>query len=89
MSIPQETRDKIWQEAKAYARLHRKSISGTYAQNYVAGATDWAGRAKPVIDISQEIVMLFDPTKRHVLIPADMILRLSKELAKYKEVGNG
>jgi hypothetical protein len=54
---------------------------------HIAGATEWAGKAKPVIDISQEIVMLFDPTRRHVLIPADMILRLSNALAKYKEVG--
>jgi hypothetical protein len=44
-NINQETIDRIWQDAKAYAKLHRKSIGGTYAQNYAAGATEWAGRA--------------------------------------------
>jgi hypothetical protein len=93
-NLSQETIDKINSEADVYGFVVPYDGSSTFyiddkVKGYQAGATEWAGRAQPVIDISQEIVMLFDPTRRHVLVPADVILRLSNALAKYKEVVNG
>jgi Neuraminidase (sialidase) len=97
MTLPQETIEMIEKEAEVYAETHGDHLSNIkeysthndIAGGYNAGATEWAGKAHPVIDVAKEIVMLFDPARRHVLIPADMILRLSTALAKYKEVSNG
>jgi hypothetical protein len=91
MTLPQETRDRIWQDAKAYARLHRKSISGTYAQNYVAGATEWAGKAQPVIDALEEIGNGPFPINQKEL--EEWLLKTKRDaraaIAKYKEVSYG
>jgi hypothetical protein len=80
--MTQETRDKIWQDAKAYARLHRKSISGTYAQNYVAGATEWAGKAE------EHLIPALEWIKRYGPCDALTVKVINKALAKYKEVKN-
>jgi hypothetical protein len=68
---------------------HQTGYYQGFSKGYQSGATEWAGKAQPIIDISKEIVILFDPARRHVLIPSDIILRLSTALAKYKEVSNG
>jgi hypothetical protein len=91
MTLPQTTLDQINAEAEKYGFVvpydgSNKFYNDDKVKGYQAGATEWAGKAQPVIDIGQGIVMLFDPTRKHVLIPADMILRLSNALAKYKEV---
>lgn len=86
-NLSKETRERI--QADAISWSENQYGHDDINKDYLEGALHEAGRAQPVIDIIQEIVMLFDPTRRHVLIPADVILRLSTALAKYKEVGNG
>jgi hypothetical protein len=85
--LSQETIDRI--EADAISWSENQYGHDDVNKDYLEGALHEAGRAQPVIDLSQEIVMLFDPTRRHVLVPADVILRLSNAIAKYKEVSNG
>jgi len=94
MTLPQETIDRINNEAEKYGFVvpydgSNKFYNEDKVKGYQAGATEWVGKAKPVVDVSEEIIMLFDPTREHVLIPVDMILRLSTEIAKYKEMANG
>jgi hypothetical protein len=89
MTLPKETQQAIANRAAQYADQQHAHKGDDIHIGYLDGATEWAGKAQPVIDISQEIVMLFDPTRRHVLVPADIILRLSAALAKYKEATNG
>jgi hypothetical protein len=92
MTLPQETRDKIWQDAKAYARLHRKSISGTYAQNYVAGATEWAGKATGLVDALEKIIEMNRQNALDQYGDADKaeswgcVVVAREGLQKYKEV---
>jgi hypothetical protein len=95
-NISKETIDRIEKDAEVYGEEHQDhlyNVKGYSTYNdlvsgYNAGALHEAERVQPVIDIGQEVVMLFDPTRRHVLVPADVILRLSNALAKYKEVSN-
>jgi hypothetical protein len=85
--LSKETRERI--EADALRHGIEEHGWDVLSKDYLEGALHEAGRAQPIVDISQEIVMLFDPTRRHVLVPADVILRLSNAIAKYREVGNG
>jgi len=99
MNIPQETIDKIQKEARDYALnlsfpiiWSSEKVEGARndaATDYEKGATEWVGKAQPVIDISGEIIGLLDPTRKYVLIPTETITRLYNALAKYKEVTNG
>jgi hypothetical protein len=100
MTLPQETIDRIEKEAEHHANIEwsEKAKHITLAQSlnwanskedYQSGATEWAGKVQPVIDIAKEIAMLYDPARGHVLMPTEIINRLRIALAKYKEVTNG
>jgi hypothetical protein len=94
MTLPKETQDRIANDAdKEYpfdgiisdisANEHRRNI-GRYRVGYIAGATEWAGKAKPAIDALEQIESVVswmdDGTFKRKLLDI---------LAKYKEVGNG
>jgi hypothetical protein len=92
MTLPQETQTKISTDAQASANIQdfnypadvwnntevaeREHIAG-----YELGATEWAGKAKPVVDALQ---YLYDGYGEDW--PADVKSIVSAALAKYKEV---
>jgi hypothetical protein len=62
-------------------------ISGNHHQ---AGATEWAGRAQPVVDALEELLKQL-PTGNtlNLYFAKEQVIKAREELAKYKEVSNG
>jgi hypothetical protein len=96
--IPKEMQDKIKADAENYAGVmvwinkHPKGEEQLFyeyisATSHEAGATEWAGKAKPVIDA---LCSLLDwHTKSNASGLGRRMDEAKAALAKYKEVGNG
>ena len=82
--LSQETRSKIIEEARKYA--NEKEPNDDYVDNalcsYADGATEWAGRAKNLVEALEEILKSCPDHSGFSKI-------CKNALAKYKEVSNG
>lgn len=102
MTLPQELSDKIKADAENYAGVMvwvNKNPKGEEqlfyeyiaATSHQAGATEWAGRAQPVIDFLEEIGNGPFPINQKEL--EEWLLKTKRDartaIAKYKEVSNG
>jgi hypothetical protein len=93
MTLPQETQDIIEKEAEAYGESHGDhiyNIKEYYTHNnvasaYQAGATEWVGKAQPVVDAVQGLIEEVDTEG----LTQDRLEELKTAIAKYKEVVNG
>jgi hypothetical protein len=84
MTLPQETKSKIIAEARQYAT--DKEPNDDYVDNalcsYVDGATEWAGKAQPVIDAAEKVAKIFAHTGDS---QACAICQLAKALQQWKD----
>jgi len=88
--LPQETIDKIKAEAERYAELFKHG-EAYRKPAYADGATEWAGKANPVIDALEQIQN--SPTP-YTVNEMEWWIETARNLAatalaKYKEVTNG
>jgi hypothetical protein len=91
MMLPQETIDKIKADADKYGFVVPYNGSKSFyledkVKGYQAGATEWAGKAKPVVDALDQIKNWSGGTEDAAY---RMKVIASDALEKYREVGNG
>jgi hypothetical protein len=87
MTLPQETIDKI----KAEAEIYQQHRTVTAKRGYIAGATEWAGKASGLVD-ALKIIEGIHPGDTNEATLSNIILArtiAANALAKYKEVTNG
>lgn len=88
MTLPKLNENRIediFNEAQLYAH-HCPDVNPHIA--YTAGATEWAGKAQPVIDAAEKVAKIFAHTGDHQTCA---ICQLAKALHQWKgrEVTNG
>lgn len=96
MTLQQTTIDKINAGADLYGFVVPYDGSNTFyiedkVKGYQAGATEWAGKAQPVIDAAEKVAKIFAHTGDHQTCA---ICQLAKALRQWngekeKEVTNG
>jgi hypothetical protein len=97
MTLPKETIDAIQADAKMRTGFsedndHKPYDKGMY-HGFISGAaiytdkvaTEWAGKAQPVVDALEAFILWQGPTLKNWPVMQEAI----NALAKYKEVGNG
>jgi hypothetical protein len=87
MTLPQETRDRINTEAEKYGFVvpydgSNKFYNEDKVKGYQAGATEWAGRAQPVIDAAEKVAKMFAHAGDN---QACAICQLAKALQQWKD----
>jgi hypothetical protein len=95
MTLPKETMEKIRAEAKERCPLiilsnKQKSHVDRYRIEYHAGATEWAGKAQPVVDALEALLnILPSGSVLDHYFAKEQVIKAREALAKYKEVENG
>jgi hypothetical protein len=89
MTLPQTTLDQINSEAEKYGFVipydgSKKFYNEDKVKGYQAGATEWAGKAKLVIDALEQVESVVS-----WMDDGTFKKKLSEIIAKYKEVSNG
>jgi len=101
MTLPQETQQAIASKAAAYADQQHAHEGDDIHVGYLAGATEWAGKAQQFADVIQRSLDQHEADKESLLkewpqlknkIDDSMMPWINEArqlLAKYKEVTNG
>ena len=88
MTLPQETIDRIKADAERRYKGKPDSYFPTnhkYVEGHIAGATEWAGKAHPVIDAAEKVAKIFAHAGDHQTCA---ICQLARALQQWKD-GNG
>jgi hypothetical protein len=93
MTLPKETQQAIANRAALYADQQHAHKGDDIHVGYVAGATEWAGKAQgPLIDLLDEARVQIEYLHKKFGETGsgnNVLARIETELAKYKEVSNG
>lgn len=89
-NLSKETIDRIDSEAvKLYPIAASHTITDGPRAGYKKGATEWAGRAQPVVDAVDKLLELLPSGNLlNYYFAKEQVIKAREELAKYKEVSN-
>jgi hypothetical protein len=85
MTLPKEIQKRIDSDANDYLGTKEVEFSQRSFNAYLAGATEWAGRAQSLTDAVQGFIDEVDTEG----LTEDRLNELIAAIAKYKEVSNG